>query len=123
MTGGDFPVLHSVAFSRRAVFGVIQGLEISDRIFTKGRTMARSKQKQKTGQTLQDFILVLSTLSNLYEEREDAGRAKSFQVASENLNKFAELTGKTNAVLKSSKDFKDVNFRPKPLDQITMARV
>lgn len=70
--------------------------------------MARSKRTTGDKRKLPDFILILSTLSNLYEEQEDAGRAKSFKVASENLSKFADLTGKSHAVLKSSKDFKDV---------------
>lgn len=72
--------------------------------------MARStpKKKAKTGNTLQDFIFTLSTISNLYERQGDAGRAKSFEVASENLTKFAELTKKSGTVLKSSADYKDV---------------
>jgi len=72
--------------------------------------MARSTQKKKakTGNTLQDFIFTLSTISNLYERQGDAGRAKSFKVASENLTKFAELTSKSGTVLKSSADYKNV---------------
>ena len=72
--------------------------------------MARSTQKKKakTGNTLQDFIFTLSTISNLYERQGDAGRAKSFEVASENLTKFAELTKKSGTVLKSSADYKNV---------------
>ena len=66
------------------------------------------KKKAKTGNTLQDFIFTLSTISNLYERQGDAGRAKSFEVASENLTKFAELTKKSGTVLKSSAGYKDV---------------
>ena len=72
--------------------------------------MARSTQKKKAkkGNTLQDFIFILSTISILYERQGDAGRAKSFKVASENLTKFAELTSKSGTVLKSSADYKNV---------------
>ncbi|MBJ62406.1 MAG: hypothetical protein CMB57_04055 [Euryarchaeota archaeon] len=65
------------------------------------------RKKQKT--TLRDFTLVLSTISNLYQEKGDVGRSKSFSNASTNLCAYADLTKKKlDAPLKSSKDFKDV---------------
>ena len=64
------------------------------------------RKKQKT---LRDFTLVLSTISNLYEEKGDVGRSRSFSTASTNLCTFADVTNKElDAPLKSSQDFKDV---------------
>ena len=64
------------------------------------------RKKQKT---LRDFTLVLSTISNLYEEKGDVGRSRSFSTASTNLCAFADVTNKElDAPLKSSQDFKDV---------------
>ena len=64
------------------------------------------RKKQKT---LRDFTLVLSTISNLYEEKGDVGRSRSFSTASTNLCAFADVTNKKlDAPLKSSEDFKDV---------------
>jgi hypothetical protein len=64
------------------------------------------RKKQKT---LRDFTLVLSTISNLYEEQGDVGRSRSFSTASTNLCAFADVTNKElDAPLKSSEDFKDV---------------
>ena len=77
-----------------SIVGLIKETISASPHHTSRRTMARSTQKKKakTGNTLQDFIFTLSTISNLYERQGDAGRAKSFEVASENLTKFAELT-------------------------------
>jgi len=64
------------------------------------------RKKQKT---LRDFTLVLSTISNHYEEKGDVGRSRSFSTASTNLCAFADVTNKKlDAPLKSSEDFKDV---------------
>jgi len=64
------------------------------------------RKKQKT---LRDFTLVLSTISNHYEEKGDVGRSRSFSTASTNLCAFADVTNKKlDAPLKSSQDFKDV---------------
>jgi hypothetical protein len=63
------------------------------------------KKKMKK-QDLKEFLSILTDLSDAYDEQGDAGRAKSFKVASENLEKFADLTKKT--FLESSEDYKDV---------------
>jgi len=65
------------------------------------------RKKQKT--TLRDFTNVLSSIANLYDEKGDAGRSRSFTNASTNLCAFADVTNKElDAPLKSSEDFKDV---------------
>ena len=71
------------------------------------RTTMSPQKKQKT--TLREFTNVLSSISNLYEEKGDVGRSKSFSNASTNLCAYADLTKKKlDAPLKSSQDFKDV---------------
>jgi len=75
--------------------------------------MARSTQKAKKARTnpkrtITDFVFILETISNLYSNTGDEGRAKTFSTASQNLATFAELTKKTLTPLTSSKDCKDV---------------
>jgi len=53
--------------------------------------------------TMQDFVLVLSTLSNLYEREGDARRAQSFSASAKSLEKFG-----LKKVLTSSADYEDV---------------
>ena len=74
---------------------------------TTRRTAMSPRKKQKT--TLRDFTNVLSSIANLYDEKGDAGRSRSFTNASTNLCAFADVTNKElDAPLKSSEDFKDV---------------
>ena len=49
------------------------------------------KKKAKTGEKriLKEFLLILGTLSNLYEKKGDHGRAKSFSGAVKSLGSFA----------------------------------
>jgi hypothetical protein len=75
--------------------------------------MARSKQVKKAKtedkRKLKDFIVILTTLANLYEAADDQGRAKSFNAAAKSLESFAQVTkGGLDNELKSSEDYKNV---------------
>ena len=66
-------------------------------------TMPPKKKAKTNGRTLNDFLDVLTELSNLYEKRGDERRADSFRTARENLQKCDET-----AVLETSKDYKNI---------------
>jgi hypothetical protein len=75
--------------------------------------MARSKQVKKAKtedkRKLKDFIVILTTLANLYEAEDDQGRAKSFNAAAKSLESFAKVTkGGLDNELKSSEDYENV---------------
>ena len=63
----------------------------------------KKKAKTTAKRTMQDFVLVLSTLSNLYEREGDARRAQSFSASAKSLEKFG-----LKKVLTSSADYEDV---------------
>ena len=67
------------------------------------------KKKTKTNEkrTLKDFLLILGSLSNLYEKKGDQGRAKSFAGAVKSLESFASLK-KSDPELKDSKEYADI---------------